>query len=305
MSRHLLWSTENFLNEDCTFWSSSEHSLYVHENLYNERPSKPFRTEDDDIGEAGNPAWVCVDLGTYSGVGWNPTLACLFNHNLTQLEAAGDELSLLGCDDGCPGESGACVWFSGFPGCTVDLTVSPCTGLSQPIENFKSLFRKFNCSPGHRYWLLNIIDQNNTDGYIEIGEWWLGEWNRFHTGSPDPNWVHLQPGREDGPIFYRGDNETHYGQDWPAYFSETEQLILTFKNVNNPCYVDEMHVFLRSVMANGGRFVLIPDERMPFCYYVIIKNNKYAQRLVYGAEGELREWRFELKTLTQGAILLG
>ena len=314
----LLYVLENFINDDCILYGYSEDSLYVLENVYNERPSLPYRTKavsgvSPGIGTPGNPEYICVDLGTHSGVEHNVTFVGLFNHNLsTPLNAgAGDLLTLKACDDGCPGVSGACDWNqSGI--CFTDLTTVPsepcstCSG-TQPIANFKNLWHKVDCAPGHQFWLLEMIDQSNTDGYIEIGELVLGQWQQFPRGilTGDDSWVRLSPGRADGPEFFMGKNRTHWGQDWSTHYSEYERFDLVLTTQNDPCIVDAIHVFLKAVQLTGGRFVLVPDDSKPFCYYVIIDNLRdYAERKIYGRTGELREWRLKLKSLTEGVRLL-
>jgi len=305
----LLYVLENFINDQCLLYGYSEDPLYVLENIYNERPSLPYRTTG--VGTPGTPEYICIDLGTYSGVEHDVTFIGLFNHNLTTLAAANDLLTLKGCDEDCPGVSGGCVWeHSGL--CLTDLETMPsdpcgvCTG-TQPVANFPNLWHKVDCPPGHQFWLLEIIDQNNPDGYIEIGELVLGQWQQFPRGvlTGDDSWVRLSPGRADGPAFFMGKQRTHYGQDWSTYYSECERFELKFTSQNDPCIVDAVQTFLRTVQLTGGRFVLVPDDEKPFCYYVIIENLRdYADRAIYGRTGELREWRLELKTLTQGVRLL-
>ncbi|NIO42656.1 MAG: hypothetical protein GTO41_22430 [Burkholderiales bacterium] len=297
----LIYLIENFINDTCVLSANSEDGLYVLENLYNVRPSLPYRSTG--IGAVGSPEWVCIDLGTASGVEYNVTFAGLFNHNLTALGAAGDELRLKGCNDPCV-SSGGCDWDN--PDCEVDLTTMECAG-TQPVADFRNLYHKISCAPGHRYWRLDVIDQNNTDGYLELGELVLGQWQRFPRGAVtgESSWVRLSPGRADGPTFYMGKQRTHYGQDWTTYYSESERFELKLTTQNDPCIVDALHVFLRTVQQAGGRFVIMPDETKPFCYYVSVENLRdYAERLMYGATRELREWRLELRTLTEGVRLL-
>jgi len=179
-----------------------------------------------------------------------------------------------------------------------------CDG-SQPIANFKNTYHKIDCSPGHRYWELEFIDQGNTDGYLEIGEVVMGQWEQFHRGGADPNWVHLQPGRADGPLYHMGNLETHYGVEWTNYYSDAEHFTLSFKNLNDPCVVDEIHAWLNTIQRAGGKFVIVPDDTKPFCYYVLVKKWKdFAKRLIYGNTRELREWSLELKTLSRGVVFL-
>ena len=297
----LIYVLYNLLDDNSILTAFSEHDLYVLENLYNGIPSHPYRTTG--VGTSGTPEWICVDLGTYSGVIRDVTFIGLFNHNLTRLEQPGDMLTLLGGDEVCLGQSAEGDWtHSGL--CYTDLTTMACAGM-KPIADFKNLCHKVNCSPGYRSWLLQMIDQANPDGYLEIGELVFGQWYEFHRGAPDPNWVRLQPGRADGPMFFMGNQRTYYGQDWTNYYSNAEHFTLTFKNQNDPCFVDEIHAFLMTVQQAGGTFIIVPDDTKPFCYYVLIENLRdYAQRLIYGRERELREWRIELKTLTQGVRLL-
>lgn len=297
----LIYLTTNYIDENSVFETLSEHDLYVVENIYNERPSFPYRTEG--VGAAGAPEYICVDLITQKDV----TFCGIFNHNFTDLSAVNDSLLLKGCNTACD----TCNW-AAPPASTTDLTLMACAG-TQPIDDFSNLYSLIDYPPGHRYWRLEIIDTTNTDGYIEIGDFVLGQWQYFQRGSLTmaDNWVHLQPGRADGPMFYMGNQKTHYGQDWTNYYSEAEHFSLVFKNINDPCIVDEIQVFLKTVQSNGGKFVIVPDDTKPFCYYVVIENLKdYAQRLMYAQscdttrrQKELREWRIELKTLCRGAIL--
>ena len=67
----------------------------------------------------------------------------------------------------------------------------------------------------------------------------------------------------------------------------------------------ESQAFLQDVQLVGGRFVIVPDDEKPFCYYVVVENLRdFADRKIYGRSGELREWRLRLKSLTEGVRLL-
>lgn len=293
----LIYVTENFIDENSTLTSLSEHALLVRENLYNERPSLPYRTTG--VGSVGNPEWICADIVTAKHVNF----CGIFNHNLTALAGVNDELELYGCETDCDTDCSAAM----------DLTTMPanacgdvCSG-SQPIADFLNLYHKVSYNPAYRYWRLEIIDANNSDGYLQIGEWVLAEWQFFQRGSMTnaDNWVRLSPGRPDGPMFFMGNQRTHYGQDWTNYRSDAEHFTLTFTNTNDPCIVDELHAFLRDVMIAGGRFILVPDDTKPFCYYVIVDNlADFANRLIYGDIKEFREWSIDLKTLSQGITFI-
>ena len=108
-----------------------------------------------------------------------------------------------------------------------------------------------------------------------------------------------------GPAYYMGHLRTHHGVDWTNYYSDAEFFTLRFKNLNDPCVVDEIHAWLNTIQRAGGKFVIVPDDTKPFCYYVVVEKLKdYAERLIYGDCRELREWRLELKTLSQGIVFL-
>ncbi len=288
----LLYVLENFINDNTPITHESEDELYVAENLYNERPSLPYRTETKS-----DPEWVCIDLGEDYG-DFNVNFIGLFNHNITTTPTL---FELWGGDE-CNKST-----------CITNLKTAPTDPCgdgcgTQPIENFRNTWSKIVCPDKHRYWTLRITDVL-AEAYHEIGELVLGEWQQFPRGvldSPASDaWIRLSPGRADGSEFFMGKQRTHYGQDWSTYYSECERFDLTFTTQNNPCRVDDVHTFLKSVQSTGGRFVLIPDDTKPFCYYVIVENLRdYAERKIYGRTRELREWRFKLKTLTEGIKLL-
>jgi hypothetical protein len=299
----LLYVITNYLDGLAigSFTTKSTSSLYIATNLSIERPSKPYRTTG--IGAVADPEYICVDLGSSKPV----TFIGIFNHNFTLMEAGDDSLLLKGCDSDCA----TCTWAT--PDCgPVDLRTlptAPCAGCpgTQPIANHKNLWHKIDCGTDHRYWRLEMIDTTNTDGYLEIGELVLGQWQQFPRGvlSGDDSWVRLSPGRADGPEFFMGKNRTFYGQDWSTHYSEYERFDLVLTTQNDPCIVDAIHTFLKAVQLAGGRFILVPDDDKPFCYYVIIDNLRdYAERKIYGRTGELREWRLKLKSLTEGVKLL-
>jgi len=300
----LIYVLENYLEPLAigNYTTLSTHATYIATNLANERPSKPYRTTG--IGGVGVPEYVCVDLGG----SYEVTFVGIFNHNFTLMQAANDSLVLKACATDC----GTCIWAA--PADFVDLTTLPaaacnaCVG-DQPISNFKNLWHEVDFSGvDYQYWRLEMIDTTNTDGYLELGELVLGQYAQFPRGvldSPQRGaWVRLTPGRVDGPEFFMGKSRTHWGQDWSTYYSECDRFELKFTVQNDPCIVDAMSTFLKTVQRTGGRFVIVPDDDKPFAYYVIIDNLRdYAERTIYGRTGELREWRLRLKTLTEGQLL--
>lgn len=277
----LIYVTENLVNLDTLCCVSSEDSPYVKEWLYNVRPSKPLRFEGKGVAPGNVPEWICIAFAAPQLV----TFWGNFKHNFTDLSAGGDELTFKGCADVCEG-SGSCDWNA--PDEEIDLS-------DRIISNFRNSYKKVNMT--YQYYRQDIIDSLN-DYNLEVGELVLGQWQQFTSD------VHLQPGRPDGPKFYKGDQKTHAGQPWFTYYSESETFTLTFMNVQDPAVVDEIHAFLKAVQRAGGTFVIVPDDNYPFCYYVYITNVEgYANRLYHG-EKDLREWKIELETLPEGRRLL-
>ncbi len=246
------------------------------ENLYCGRPSLPFRF--GGIGAVPTPEWLCIDFGAATAV----TFCGIFNHNLTYLPSTGGLLHLSSCTADCV--AGACAG-----ACTLDLDAT------RMLQHSRNTYGFVTCAAA-QWWLLEVADPTNTDGFIELGELVLGRWQEFSSG------VHVQPGRPDSPVYHRGTIETHYGQLWPSYYSEAQEFELRLKNVKDAATVDELHTFLSAVQQAGGQFIYIPDHRQLFCYYVMVLNHE-SMRLVYG-EGELREWRMKLRTLAEGVSLL-
>ena len=280
MSQHFKYVITNLINSDVLDSVSSEDAVYVQENLYNVRPSFPFRFTG--VGSAGNPEWICVEFPIPRKI----TFVGLFNTNFIRNHHS-DVLTLKGCDTGCG--SGGCNWAA--PDFSLDL-------LDSWTPNHRNLYSKLD--ERRLGWRLDIINSRNPDSYLEIGDYVLGNWKKFSKN------VHLQPGRDDGPDFRMGNQRTYFGQDWTNYFSETEQsFTMKFMNTGDPQVVDEFKVFLTAVQSQGGKFILIPDDDTPFAYYVVItRMDDFARRILYGLTGEVREWEVDLRTLTEGIILI-
>ena len=285
---------ENYINVDTLGPVSPEDAcgFYNKERLYNERPSWPLRFAGK--GAAADPEFICVDMKDPKQV----TFAGIFNHNLT---SDPERFSLKGCADACAD----CDWETA-PAWEEDmkdriLSSKICSDEYEHI--FPNSAKKINRT--QQYFRFEFIDLSNPDEYIEIGEAVLGKYCKFRST------VYLQPGRPDGPSFYMANQETYYGQDWPAYLSYNEEFSLVFQNINDVNNLDELQIFLIRVQKNGGRFIIIPDDdraetvNYPICYYVIVKNKRdFAKRLIHGFENDLREWKLDLKTLTMGIKLL-
>lgn len=281
----IAYAISNYLNDDtycCESSINTDSDWVLAENLYNALPSYPFRF--DGVGGVGNPEWICWDLGSAKPI----TLIAIFNHNVELLSAVGDEWTFKLCSKPCE-DSGACNWDA--PDYEISIA-------DRRLDDFRGLYRILNQT--YRYGRVDIIDQNNADGYVQYGEVFVGLKSVFS------NNVRIQPGWVDDPEYFEGKNQTYYGQDWGAYYSSGKRLHLTFTNVGDPQVVDEFQVFLDSIKRNNGIFVIIPDVKTKFVYYVICENmSKFTERPIYNPDcGELRSWTLDLKVLTSGNNLL-
>lgn len=280
MSQNFKYVITNLVNSNSLDSVSSEDAVYTQANLYNVRPSYPFRFTG--LGSVVNPEWICVEFDAPKKL----TFVGLFNTNFVRVHAS-DVLTLKGCDTGCG--SGGCNW--DVPDFTLDL-------LPRWVRDHRNIYSKL--AERRLAWRLDIANSRNPDSYLEIGDFVLGNWQKFSKN------VRLSPGRDDGPVFEMGNQRTYYGQDWTNYLAEAEQSFsIKFTNTGDIDVVDEFKVFLSAVMRQGGKFVLIPDDDTPFAYYVMItKMDDFAKRVMYGSAGELREWELTLKTLTEGIVLI-
>jgi len=279
----LIYAINNLITADASINVSSEDSIYTKDKLYNIRPSYPFRFLGDRASVRANPEYICVDFGQDTNI----TLVAVFNHNLLGT-SSGADITLKAADLVCPGISGAGDW---------DLSGNCVTSLlDRLVSNHRNFYKKLDCVP-YEAWLLEVDD---VDVQIpQIGELFMGQWAEF-SGN-----VRLTPGRTDGPEFIFGQQQTHWGQDWVDFRSESEaNFTLQFTNLQNQNVFDEFHLFLRNVAINNGKFVFIPNDSYPFVYYVVIKNVGHAVRNVSGSFGYLKTYDIELRSLTEGISLI-
>jgi len=139
-----LYSTENLINSttlpaDTAAYRSTEDAIYQVENLYNQRPSKPFRF----TAKAGQ--WVKVNLGSRQLI----SLFAIFNHNLQdsatmQLHCSGNNI--------------------------VYRLISNLTWRQH------DLYKK--CGVTDQWFRFSVSDATNPDS-LELGEMWLGNWTEF------------------------------------------------------------------------------------------------------------------------------
>lgn len=208
--------------------------------------------------------WVKIDFGAATDV----TLCAVFNHNFT--DAA-----------------------------TIRIQGNAADAWGAPTVNELMTWREFDMyhvfSASQRYWRFYVDDAANPD-YPRIGDLWLGEWETFSSAR-------IQPVREDPPKIFAVEQVTPYGQDWDAYLSTSKRFRFSVVNLNDPSNIDDLEAMIENLGGPAGRFVIIPDSREPHVYMVKIVGDPGAIRPIYG-DKELREWSFEMKSLTRGITLL-
>lgn len=277
----ILYVIENLISENTPLYSSSiDGAEWVSlDNLYNKRPSKPFRF--DGQGTPANPEWICVDLTEAKNI----SFCGVCNHNI-QLAGSADSLLIQACNSPCRGQSGGCNW---------DAPAFEESMADRLVNNFRNFYEIIDES--YRYFTLEIVDQDNPYA-VEIGEWIIGVAEEFTNAR-------LQPYMSDGPMFTRTRNTTHYGQNWQQELSEAYSFSLEIISSGMAAQIDELHYFLRRVHQNGGVFTFIPRDDLPFAYCVFIVNDgDFAAQIARGRQRKGYTWKLELQTLTEGISLL-
>lgn len=127
---------------------STENTIYVKENLYDFRPSKPF------YFTAKAAQWVKLFFA--AGV-QRATLACVFNHNFTNAS----DCHITGNNTG--------IW----PGTDVGHI------------NYRQLDEYLLFDQTYSYWWLTLTDAGNSYN-PRIGEFFLGQWARFAHAHVQP-----------------------------------------------------------------------------------------------------------------------
>jgi hypothetical protein len=143
----LYYSAVNLINVDTLFDVSTEDTLYVKENLYGLRPSKPF------YFTVKAAQWVKIDL-------LSPLLVnvCgIFNHNFTSSVT----ITVVNYSD---------AW----------TTPVHTTGIKYRLYD---IYRKINQTA--QYWKLNVSDGTNS-AFPRIGELWFGLLNKFPDAHLQP-----------------------------------------------------------------------------------------------------------------------
>jgi hypothetical protein len=274
----IYYAIENYLaGADALISTSSEDALYVKEHLYNVRPSKPFRFTG--VGAAGAPEWICVEFDAPKRV----TILGVFNHNF-DLTGSGSELSIKGSDTGC--DESVTDWDApDYEHEISDRIVANWNDLYERLDETRLAFR------------LDVIDPDNEDN-VEIGELFLGLASELSAAR-------LAPGRAESPTLFRSFNATWFGQHWIEGLSASLSMELRISNQNDPSQVDALRTMVLAIHAAGSKFLVVPNDRHPFVYYVALENgDQFMAQIARGLECEQSEWTLQLRTLTKGIALL-
>lgn len=133
----------NLINgiESTAITASTEDFLYPVDNLLSQRLAKPFRTQD------ASAQTVIFDLGTPQSVN---TIGIL-GHNFTSSATMTIEANAAN-SWGSASVSTTLTWIDG------------------------AIIKYLASSESYRYWRVSVSDATNTDGYLNIGVVWLGEY---------------------------------------------------------------------------------------------------------------------------------
>lgn len=257
----------------------TEDTIYVKENLYNERPSFPYRAT------SVTSLWIMVDLGADTPV----SIAAVINHNFV----APSTFQLRGYTQatGAPKEPGDATPVADFTG-----NFTFCSD-----NNNSAIKVESGGSPiSLRYICLLVIDVGNTNN-LEIGEFILQVYSSFST-------MYLVD-EEEGITITVAEEPTHYGQDHDNYYSDNIDFVLSpIKQEATSGDIDAIRTFLKDIQGATGRFILCRDDTYitSKCevYYVKVVGQQFMAKLISKGYPELRQWNIPLKELTKGISML-
>lgn len=209
--------------------------------------------------------WIKLDFGVNTRL----THISIFNHNLTN----GADIRLQG--------NNADAW------------APPPLNQALTWRDY-ALYYHFN--KGYQRWRLYVDDPGNSQ-YPQIGELVFGRHAKFLNAWIQPDWGQ-------GLNFSIAEAKTYFGQDWDYYLSQSQSFRLKIRNLNDPSTIDDLQQFFTDIQGSAGRFVLIPNDALPFCFYVKVNMLDIDYEQIVRGERDLNEWSLELKTLVRGITLL-
>jgi hypothetical protein len=261
------YGATNLLTSATLLSVTTESAIYKKENLYCQRPSKPFYFTAKAAQE------IVVDL---LALGVHVSIIALFNHNM-------DVTSTMTVEANDLGFPGVALW----------------------TQNFA--YRQFDCymlpEVGYRYWKFTFTDASCPEN-IRIGELYLGEWNSFtkafvKPGREDGKTFHSSEMQtaygQDWDLYFSEQKEFKIGithHEDPRNVDEIE----TFLSALGGCsgrfvFIPDMrfaHVHYVKVVGSPGA-----------------TRNFYHYRTTAPVTAfESREWSMTLRELTRGITLL-
>jgi hypothetical protein len=258
----LIYTSGNYINASTINAVSTEDAIFVKENLYNKRPSLPFRFT------AKSSQYVELDMGSDI----TPTILSLINHNLLssatiKIEADNDPPNW-----GSPSYSQSVTWRE------------------------ENLYFKIS-GQTFRWWRIFVTDASNPV-YPQLGEAILHVFSSFSGAS-----IQAQ---SEGDVFYTATQETFMGQDWDAELARKALLTLRIRKAetHGDSALEEIRAFLRSLSGSAGRFLVIPDDTTPECYYVKVAGSEFKAERIFHNIKDIRDWDLPLAEISQGINLL-
>ena len=206
-----------------------------------------------------------------AGVDISPTIIALINHNL--LVGATIKIEANATDAwGAPSYSQALTWRE------------------------ENLYYKI-VGQTYRWWRIFVSDALNPLN-LQIGEAILRTYSSFTT-------AHIRA-QSEGDTFYTATQETFMGQDWDAELARKAKLVLKIRKeeTHGDPVAEEIRAFLRSLAGPAGRFLIVPDDTTPECYYVKATGVDFMAARVFHSAKDIRDWELKLAEISQGISLL-
>lgn len=259
----MIYTSGNYITAVTVGAVSDESALYVKANLYNKRPSLPFRTTEL------TDQYIELDML----VNITPTIFALLNHNLPEtgtirLQADADPPNWAD-----PPLNELVTWRE-------ENLYFNLTGISVKT---------------YRHWRIYF-----TDAILlpQIGEAILHVYSSFAD-------AYIQA-QSEGDVFYTATQETFMGQDWDAELARKALLSLKIRKVetHGDSVLEEIRAFLRSLKGSAGRFLIVPDDTTPECYYVKASGSEFKADRIFHNVKDIRDWNLNLAEISQGISLL-
>jgi len=234
----IYYSITNLLTDDTLDSVSTEHTVFVKENLYNQRQSKPFRWTAKSNNE------IKINLG---GAAIPVTIIGLMNHNLTKNAIVTLRAAL--ADQG-----NLAAWQAGF------------AYEKEMTWNETSMFEALNQT--FQWWHIEVDDAGNS-AFPEFGEFHIGTHSQFTMNYKWPF--------EEGANNIITESVTKYKQRWRGRIAKQWMAALDFDAITDANLASEMEAFFDE-HENSKPFLFVPETTEANCWYILCLNDYRAQR---------------------------